>query len=161
LIKKLKHSIMNLFDKITRDLKAAMLAKERDKLEALRAIKTALIHARTEKGASRELTPGTELMILQKLIKQRKEAAEIYISQGREDLYNNETTEISVIEKYLPEQLSKDELTQKIQDIIRRINASSSKDMGKVMSIAAKEFAGKAENKLIAEIAKKMLNSMQ
>jgi uncharacterized protein YqeY len=151
---------MSLFDKITQDLKAAMLAKERDKLEALRAIKTALIHAKTEKGASGELTPGAELAIIQKLIKQRKDAAEIFISQGREDLYKNEMTEVSVIEQYLPEQLSEDELTEKLRDIINRVNASSARDMGIVMGTATKELAGKAENKVIAEIAKKILNNL-
>jgi len=151
---------MSLFDKITQDLKAAMLAKERDKLEALRAIKTALLHAKTEKGVSGELTPGAELIIIQKLIKLRKDAAEIFISQGRKDLYNKEMMEVSVIEQYLPEQLSEDELTEKLQEIIKRVNASSVKDMGTVMSTATKELAGKAENKLIAEIAKKILNSL-
>jgi uncharacterized protein YqeY len=151
---------MSLFDKITQDLKAAMLAKERDKLEALRAIKTALIHAKTEKGASGELTPGAELAIIQKLIKQRKEAAEIFISQGREDLYKKEMTEVSVIEQYLPEQLSEDELTEKLRDIIKRVNASSARDMGMVMGAATKELAGKAENKVIAEIVKKILNNL-
>jgi uncharacterized protein YqeY len=151
---------MSLFDKITQDLKAAMLARERDKLEALRAIKTALVHAKTEKGASGELTPEAELVIIQKLIKQRKDAAEIFISQGREDLYNKEMMEVSVIEKYLPDQLGKDELTEKLQEIIKRVNASSSKDMGKVMSTATKELAGKADNKVIAEIAKKILDNL-
>ena len=151
---------MSLFDKITQDLKAAMLAKERDKLEALRAIKTALLHTKTEKGASGELTPEAELNIIQRLIKQRKDVAEIFISQGREDLYNKEMMEVKVIEQYLPEQLSEDELTEKLQEIIKRVNASSAKDMGLVMSTATKELAGKAENKLIAEIAKKILNSL-
>ncbi len=151
---------MSLFEQITQDLKAAMLAKEKDKLEALRAIKTALIHAKTEKGASGELTPEAELSIIQKLIKQRKDAAEIFISHGREDLYKKEITEVSVIEQYLPEQLSEDELTEMLQDIIKRVNASSAKDMGLVMSAAKKDLAGKAENKLIAEIAKKILNSL-
>lgn len=151
---------MSLFDKITQDLKTAMLAREKDKLEALRAIKTALIHAKTEKGASGEITPEAELSIIQKLIKQRKDAAEIFISQGREDLYKKEMTEVSVIEQYLPEQLSKDELTGKLHDIIKRVNASSVKDMGKVMGTATKELAGKAENKVIAEIVKKILNNL-
>jgi uncharacterized protein YqeY len=151
---------MSLFDKITQDLKAAMLAKEKDKLEALRAIKTALVHAKTEKGASGELTPEAELIIIQKLIKQRKDAAEIFISQGREDLYNNEMMEVSVIEQYLPDQLSEDELTEKLHEIIKRVNATSAKEMGIVMSTATKELAGKAENKVIAEIAKKILNNL-
>ena len=151
---------MSLFEKITEDLKAAMLAKEKDKLEALRAIKTALIHARTEKGSSGELTTEAELMIIQKLIKQRKDSAEIFISQGREDLHNKELTEVKVIEKYLPDQLDENELTEKLKDIIIRVNATSSKDMGIVMGTATKELAGKAENKVIAEIAKKLLGNL-
>ncbi len=151
---------MSLFDKITQDLKSAMLAKERDKLEALRAIKTALVYAKTEKGASGELTPEAELIIIQKLIKQRKDAAEIFISQGREDLYNKEMMEVSVIKQYLPDQLSEAELTEKLQEIIKRVNATSAKEMGIVMSTATKELAGKAENKLIVGIAKKILNNL-
>ena len=151
---------MSLFEKITEDLKAAMLAKEKDKLEALRAIKTALIHAKTEKGSSGELTTETELMIIQKLIKQRKDSAEIFMSQGREDLYNKEMTEVKVIEKYLPDQLDENELTETLKEIIKRVNATSSKDMGIVMGTATKELAGKAENKVIAEIARKILDNL-
>ncbi len=150
---------MNLFDRITKDLKAAMLAREKDKLEALRAIKTAFLHARTEKGGMSNLTNETELKIIQKLIKQRRESAAIYKARGREDLYNTEITEAKVIEQYLPEQLSEEELTKKIQDIINRVNAASVKDIGRVMGEAAKELAGKADNKLIAEIAKKILGN--
>ena len=151
---------MSLFEKITEDLKAAMLAKEKNKLEALRAIKTALIHARTEKGSSGELTTEAELMIIQKLIKQRKDSAEIFISQGREDLHNKEMAEVKVIEKYLPGQLDENELAEKLKEIIKRVNATSSKDMGIVMGTATKELAGKAENKVIAEIAKKILSDL-
>lgn len=151
---------MSLFEKITEDLKAAMLAKEKNKLEALRAIKTALIHARTEKGSSGELTTEAELMIIQKLIKQRKDSAEIFISQGREDLHNKEMAEVKVIEKYLPGQLDENELTEKLKYIIKRVNATSSKDMGIVMGTATKELAGKAENKVIAEIVKKILSDL-
>ena len=150
---------MSLFEKVSEDLKAAMLAREKDKLEALRAIKTAFIYAKSEKGASRQLTGQTELKIIQKLIKQRKESAEIYISQGREDLYNKEITEIKVIEQYLPKQLDENELTKKIQEIIKRVNASSLKDLGIVMSTATKELAGKADNKTISEIARKILTN--
>jgi uncharacterized protein YqeY len=149
---------MSLFDKVTEDLKAAMLAREKDKLEALRAVKTAFLHAKTEKGGA-ELTTELELRIIQKLIKQRKDSALIYKSQGREDLYNNEMAEAKVIEQYLPEQLGVDELTEKIQDVIKRTNASSIKDMGRVMGEATKELAGKADNKLIADIARKLLGN--
>lgn len=149
---------MSLFDKITEDLKAAMLAREKDKLEALRAVKTAFLHARTEKSST-GLTTEAELRIIQKLIKQRKDSALIYKTQGREDLYNNEMAEAKVIEQYLPEQLSEQELTKKIQDVITRTNAASVKDMGRVMGEATKELAGKADNKLIAEIARKLLGN--
>ncbi len=148
---------MSLFEKVSEDLKAAMLAREKDKLEALRAIKTAFVHAKSEKGASGQLTGEAELQIIQRLIKQRKESAEIYMSQGREDLYNNEILEIKVIEQYLPAQLDENELTIRLKEIVKRVNASSLKDMGKVMSTATKELAGKADNKTISEIARKIL----
>jgi uncharacterized protein YqeY len=148
---------MSLFEKVSEDLKAAMLAREKDKLEALRAIKTAFIHAKSEKGASGQLTGEAELQIIQRLIKQRKESAEIYKSQGREDLYNNEILEIKVIEQYLPAQLDKNELTIRLKEIIKRVNATSLKDMGIVMSTATKELAGKADNKTISEIARQIL----
>ena len=148
---------MSLFDRVTEDLKAAMLAREKIKLEALRAVKTAFLHAKTEKGGISNLTEEAELKIIQKLIKQRKESAEIYKSQGREDLYNNEMSEAQVIEQYLPEQLSEEELRSKIKGIIKRVNAGSVKDMGRVMGEAARELAGKADNKVIAEIVRKTL----
>jgi uncharacterized protein YqeY len=148
---------MSLFEKVSEDLKAAMLARKKDKLEALRAIKTAFIHAKSEKGASGQLTGEAELQIIQRLIKQRKESAEIYKSQGREDLYNNEILEIKVIEQYLPAQLDKNELTIRLKEIIKRVNATSLKDMGIVMSTATKELAGKADNKTISEIARQIL----
>ena len=151
---------MSLFDRVTEDLKAAMLAREKIKLEALRAVKTAFLHAKTEKGGISNLTEEAELKIIQKLIKQRKESAEIYKSQGREDLYNNEMSEAQVIEQYLPEQLSEEELRSKIQGIIKSVNAESVKDMGRVMGEAARELAGKADNKIIAEIAKEILGDM-
>jgi uncharacterized protein YqeY len=135
-----------------------MLAKEKDKLEPLRAIKTAFLHAKTEKGGSDQLTADTELKIIQKLIKQRKESASIYKSQGRDDLYQNEMEEAKVIEQYLPEQMSDDDVEKVLQEIIEKVNASSIKDIGKVMGIASKELAGKAENRVIADIAKKILN---
>jgi uncharacterized protein YqeY len=150
---------MSLFEKVSEDLKAAMLAREKDKLEALRAIKTAFIHARTEKGVSEELSGEAELQIIRRLIKQRKESAEIYKSQGRADLYDNEVMEMKVIEQYLPAQLDEAELTDRLKEIIKKLNASSLKDMGRVMGTATKELAGKADNKTISEIVKKILGS--
>jgi uncharacterized protein YqeY len=149
---------MGLFEKVTEDLKAAMLAREKDKLEPLRALKTAFLHAKTEKGGSDQLTAEGELKIVQKLIKQRKESASIYKEQGRDDLYQNEMAEAKVIEKYLPEQMSDDDVEKALQAIIIKVNASSIKDMGKVMGIASKELAGKADNRVIADIVKKILN---
>jgi hypothetical protein len=148
---------MSLFDKISEDLKAAMLAKQKDRLESLRAIKTALLLAKTETG-SHELSTEQELKILQKMVKQRRESAEIYKTQNRPELYENETREASIIEEYLPKQISETELVGILKEIIRRVGASSPKDMGKVMGAAGKELSGKADGKLIAEKVKELLN---
>jgi uncharacterized protein YqeY len=150
---------MSLFEKVSEDLKAAMLAREKDKLEALRAIKTAFIYARAEKGASVKLSGEAELQIIQKLIKQRKDSADIYKSQGRNDLYDKEIMEIKVIEQYLPAQLGEAELTNLLKEMVKKLNASSLKDMGRVMGTATKELAGKADNKTISEIVRKILGS--
>jgi uncharacterized protein YqeY len=149
---------MSLFEKVSEDLQAAMLAREKDKLEALRAIKTAFIHARTEKGASGKLSGEAELQIIRRLIKQRKDSADIYKSQGRTDLYDKEIMEIKVIEQYLPAQLDETELTNLLKEMVKRLNASSLKDMGRVMGTATKELAGKADNKTISEIVRKILS---
>jgi uncharacterized protein YqeY len=151
---------MNLFDKISEDLKAAMLARQKDRLESLRAIKTALLLAKTESG-SHDLSPDQELKILQKLVKQRRESAEIYKVQNRPELYEIEIKEASVIEEYLPEQMSETELITALKAIIQRVGASSPKDMGKVMGIASKELAGKADGKTIAEKVKELLIALQ
>ncbi len=150
---------MKLFDKVNEDIKAAMLSKEKGKLEALRAIKAAFLLAKTEKGAPAELTGDAELRIVQKLIKQRKESAEIYLSQGRKDLYDIEMFEASVIEQYLPKQLNAEELQKALKAIIDRVGAKTPSDMGKIMGIATKELAGKADGKLIAETVKVMLTA--
>ncbi|MGC8802413.1 MAG: GatB/YqeY domain-containing protein [Bacteroidales bacterium] len=151
---------MGLFETINDDIKAAMLAKEKEKLEALRAIKAALLLAKTEKGASHDLTLETEIKVLQRMVKQRKESAEIYYSQNRPDLAEKELFEASVIEQYLPAQMSAEELEQAIRDIVGRVGAKSPADMGKVMGVATKELAGKAEGKTIAETVKKVLASL-
>jgi uncharacterized protein len=148
---------MSLFDKINEDIKTTMLAREKDKLEALRAIKAAFLLAKTEKGAPAELTSEMELKIIQKLIKQRKESAEIYISQDRKDLQEKELLEAAVIEQYLPKQLSAEELTSILKGIIDKTGAKVTSDMGKVMGMATKELAGKADGKLIAETVKNLL----
>jgi uncharacterized protein YqeY len=149
---------MSLITQIDQDIKQAMLAKEADKLRALRAIKAALLLARTEKGAAEEVTPEGEIKVLQKLAKQRKESADIYKTQNREDLYTIETDELQVIEAYLPKQMGRDEVEAYLKDLIARIGAASVKDMGKVMGAANKELAGKADGKTISEVVKGLLN---
>ena len=139
---------------IDQEIKQAMLAKDQAKLRGLRAIKAALLLAKTEKGSTEEITEETELKILQKLIKQRKESADIYIGQGRTDLSQIEEEEIVVISAYMPKQLDRREIESLIAGIIQNVGASSVKDMGKVMAAANQQLAGKADGKLIAEIVK-------
>jgi len=148
---------MSLINTIDQDIKQAMLAKNDVKLRGLRAIKSALLLARTEKGASEELTEETEIKVLQKLIKQRRESADIYKQQNREDLYKVEVEEMEVIEVYLPKQMDKAEVEVFLKDLISRVGATSVKDMGKVMGAANKELAGKADGKTISEVVKQLL----
>jgi uncharacterized protein len=148
---------MSLFDKINEDIKTTMLAREKEKLEALRSIKAAFLVAKTEKGAPPELTSDMELKVIQKMVKQRKESAEIYISQNRKDLYDKEMFEASVIEQYLPKQIDAEELKKILKAIIEKVGAKTPSDMGKVMGIATKELAGKADGKLVAETVKNLL----
>jgi len=150
---------MSLELKINGDIKAAMLARDAEKLEALRAIKAALLLEKTKEGATGEITGEGELKILQKLVKQRRESGEIYGNAGRQDLAKKELFEASVIETYLPKQLSEEEVTGIIQNIIARTGAASIKDMGKVMGAATKELAGKADNKMISGIVKGLLGA--
>lgn len=146
-----------LINQIDQDIKQAMLAKQDVRLRGLRAIKSALLLARTEKGASEELTEETELKVLQKLIKQRKESADIYQTQNRPDLYKVEVEEMEVIEAYLPKQMDRGEIESYLKELIGRIGATSVKDMGKVMGTANKELAGKADGKTISEVVKQLL----
>ena len=150
---------MNLFNKISDDLKAAILAKQKDRLESLRAIKTALLLAKTESG-THELSGDQEMKILQKLVKQRKESADIFKSQNRLDLYQKEVDEAAIIEEYLPKQMSEAEIIPALKAIIQQVGATSMKDMGKVMGAASKELAGKADGKIIAEKVKELLNAL-
>jgi uncharacterized protein YqeY len=147
---------MSLFDKISEDLKAAMLAKQKDRLESLRAIKAAFLLAKTESG-SHDLLPDQELKIIQKLVKQRRESADIYKSQNRTDLYQKEVDEAEIIEEYLPKQLTEAELIPILKAIIQQLGASTSKDMGKVMGAASKELAGKADSRMVASKVKELL----
>ena len=148
---------MSLITQIDQDIKQAMLGKQEVRLRGLRAIKAALLLARTEKGAGEDLTEETELKVLQKLIKQRKESADIYKAQNREDLYKVEAEEMEVIEVYLPKQMDKAEIETYLKELIGRLGATSVKDMGKVMGTANKELAGKADGKTISEVVKQLL----
>jgi uncharacterized protein len=149
---------MNLLETINNDIKKAMLAREKDKLEALRAIKNAILVQQTEKGAPDELSEDTAIKLLQRLVKQRKEAAEVYQQQKREDLAQPELFQAEIIQSYLPEQLSEQQITEKIKSIIEETGAQGMKDMGKVMGKASKDLAGKADNKVVSSIVKDMLS---
>ncbi|NQX42820.1 hypothetical protein SAMN05421820_11370 [Pedobacter steynii] len=142
---------------IDQEIKKAMLAKDQAQLRGLRAIKAALLLAKTEKGSSEEITEEVESKILQKLVKQRRESADIYKQQGREDLSVIEEEEIEVISRFMPKQLEQAEIESIIAQIIKDSGAASVKEMGKVIGLANKELAGKADGKLIAEIVKAQL----
>ena len=142
---------------INQDIKTAMLAKDQTSLRSLRAIKSALLLAKTEKGALQDITEEAEIKVLQRLVKQRKESADIYKGQNRDDLYKIETDEIEVIEKYLPQQLSQEELNTYIKGLIEKLNVTSVKEMGKIMGVANKELSGKADGKAISETIKSLL----
>jgi len=151
---------MELENKINADIKQAMIAKESQKLEALRAIKAALLLAKTSKDSSGgELSEETGMKIIQKLVKQRKESAGIYKTSGRNDLAELELFQASVIETYLPKQMSEDDIQAGLMKIIQETGASSVKDMGRVMGMASKQFAGKADNKTVADLVKKLLGT--
>ncbi len=150
---------MSILDRINEDIKKAMLAKEKEKLEALRAVKAAFLLAKTEAGASEELAYEKELQIIQKLIKQRRDAAEIYKQQNRMDLYEPEEFQAEIISQYLPAQLSEEELRLEISKIIQETGASSIRDMGKVMGIVNSKLVGKADSKSISGIVKQLLTS--
>jgi hypothetical protein len=156
---KLKFEYMSLAEKIASDLINAMKAKDKVALEAIRAAKTAFILAKSEKGANSVLTPEEELKIVQKLVKQRRESAAIYKEQNRMDLYEKEVIEADVLERYLPAKMSDEELTDIIREIINRIGAKSPAEMGKVMGLAVKELAGKADGKDISSKVKQLLGS--
>lgn len=150
---------MNLFDKISEDIKDAMRAKDKVRLEALRGAKKEFIEAKTSKEGHGELDDDAAIKILQKMVKQRKDSAEIYISQDRQDLADKELAEVTVLEQYLPKQLSQGELEAKLKDIIAKVGASSAADMGKVMGVATKELAGVAAGRAISDTVKKLLSN--
>ena len=148
---------MALFEQVSKDIVAAMKAKDKMTLEALRNIKKYFIEAKTAPGANDELTDDAALKILSKLAKQGKDAAALYIGQGRQDLADEELAQVSVIERYLPKPLTAEELEAAIKEIISSCGASSAKDMGKVMGVATKQLAGKADGKAISAGVKSLL----
>jgi uncharacterized protein len=148
---------MILTNKINEDLKDAMRAKDKITLEAVRAVKAAFLLAKTQEGAPGELTDEEEIKIVQKLVKQRTESAAIYKEQSRGDLYQKEMDEAKVLEKYLPARMDEAALRSYLQSLIQKLGAEGMKDMGKVMGVASKELAGKADGKEIATLVKELL----
>ena len=148
---------MSLEEKINSGIKTSMLAKDKTALDALRAVKAAILLLKTEKNAA-PITEEVEIKLLQKLVKQRKEAADIYQAQNREDLAKDELAQMEVIAQFLPVQLTEEEITVSIQQMIKEQNISGIKEMGKLMGIASKTFAGKADNKLVSDIVKRLLS---
>ena len=148
---------MSLFDTISNDIKSAMLAKDKVRLEALRGIKKEFIEAKTAKGTDGELHDDVAMKILAKMVKQRKESAEIYAGQNRQDLADGELAEAAIIEEYLPKQLSEAELEAELRKIIAEVGATSPQEMGKVMGVASKRLAGRADGRAISAKVKELL----
>lgn len=149
---------MSLQTKVMEALKEAMKAKDTIALESLRAIKSAILLAKTEAGATEELSEADEMKLLQKLVKQRKDSAALYAQQGRNDLAEPELAQMAIIEKFLPKQLSEAEVEEAVKGFIAQVGATSAKDMGKVMGVATKALAGKTDSKLISDIVKRLLS---
>ncbi len=150
---------MSLKQQIDADIKQAMLAKNKEELEALRSIKSMILLAETEKGVSADITSEAESKLLMKAAKQRKESAEIFQKENRAELAQKELTQLEVINRYLPKQLTEEELTVEVKKIIEQVGAKGPQDMGKVMGIATKQLAGKADGKVISELVKKILTA--
>lgn len=150
---------MTLFDQISEDIKAAMKARDKVRLETLRNIKKVFIEAKTAPGANDELDNATALKIIQKLAKQGRETARTYTDNSRQDLADEELAQVAVMEEYLPKQLSPEEIEKAVKDIIAQTGATSMKDMGKVMGMAGKLLAGKADGKAISTIVKQLLGA--
>ena len=148
---------MSLKQQIETDIKTAMLARQKAELQALRAIKSMILLAETEKGNDGSVSAEAELKLLMKAVKQRKDSAQIYKDQGREDLLTVELAEIAVIEKYLPKQMSEVEIRTELEKIVAQVGAAGPQDMGKVMGLASKALAGKADGKTISGIVKSIL----
>ncbi len=148
---------MSLKTTIDGDIKKAMLARNKEELEALRSIKSMILLAETEKGVVAEISSEAEAKLLMKAAKQRKESAEIFQKEGRNDLAQRENFQLEVISRYLPKQMSEMEITEALHGIIAQVGAKGPQDMGKVMGIATKMMAGKADGKIIADLVKKIL----
>ncbi len=148
---------MNLFDQISEDIRQAMLARDKEKLEALRNVKKVLIEAKTAKNGAEELDDDAAIKAISKLAKQGRDSAEIYKQQNRMDLYEPEMAQVAILETYLPKQMDDSELTAAITAIIAQCGATSMKEMGKVMGLASKELAGKVDGGLISEKVKSLL----
>ena len=148
---------MNLFDQVSNDIKSAMLAKDKVRLEALRGIKKEFLEAKTAKGADGEVTDDMAMKILAKMVKQRKESAQIYTEQNRPDLAEPELAEAAVIETYLPKQMTEEELTEALKAIIAQVGATTPQEMGKVMGVATKQLAGRADGRAISAKVKELL----
>jgi uncharacterized protein YqeY len=147
---------MDLFEQVSEDIKNAMKAKDKVALETLRNVKKFFLEAKTAPGAND--TDADALKIMQKLVKQGKDSATIYVQQGRQDLADVELEQVKVIEKYLPQQMSAEELEKELKAIIAQVGAAGPKDMGKVMGVASKALAGRAEGRMISETVKRLLN---
>jgi len=150
---------MNIFEKISEDIKTAMKSGDKVRLEALRSAKTALLLATKEKGGETNISDIEAIALIQKLVKQRKESAEIYKNQNRLDLYEKEINELKVLEEYLPKPITDEELTQYLKNLIEKLNIKSVTEIGKVMQIAVKELAGRADGKTISEKVRQILSS--
>ncbi|MEJ2584696.1 MAG: GatB/YqeY domain-containing protein [Robiginitalea sp.] len=149
---------MSLQDQVMQEMKTAMKAKDTVTLESLRAIKSALLLARTEKGGGKALSEADEVALVQKLVKQRKDSAAIYKEQGREDLAGPELEQVAVLERFLPEQLSEEEVQKEVADTINSLGATDMKDMGRVMGALTQKLAGKADGKTIAAMVRQQLS---
>ncbi len=148
---------MALFEQVSKDIVAAMKAKDKVTLEALRNIKKVFIEAKTAPGSNDELDDATAMKILQKLAKQGHDAADLYVAQNRQDLADAELAQVKVIESYLPQPMSVEEIEAAVKEIIAQTGASSIKEMGKVMGVASKQLAGKADGKAISDAVKRLL----
>ena len=150
---------MSLKQQIDSDIKKAMLARQKEELEALRSIKSMILLAETEKGGSGDISSDVENKLLMKAAKQRKESADIFSQQGRKDLADKEVLQLDIINRYLPKQLSVDDVEVELRKIMTEVGASGPQDMGKVMGVATKKLAGQTDGKVISELVKKLLSS--